>query len=65
MQETGLYLAFQTIFAELIGKNVPEEKHFGYTAKRLREYAKEIERIVKIMAFSQPWIVLANLCLFF
>lgn len=48
VQETGLFLAFQTIFAEIIGRDIPDRKHFSYTAKRLREFGKEIERIVTL-----------------
>ena len=41
--ESGLSLAFNIIFAELISKQILRENYFTYTAMRLTQIGKEIE----------------------
>ena len=43
VNETGLSLAFNIIFAELISKQIMPENFFTYTSMRLKEIGKEIE----------------------
>ena len=43
VNESGLSLAFNIIFAELISKQILPENFFAYTAMRLKQIGKEIE----------------------
>ena len=43
LNESGLSLAFNIIFAELISKQILPENFFTYTAMRLKQIGKEIE----------------------
>ena len=43
VNESGLSLAFNIIFAELISKQILPENFFKYTSMRLRQIGKEIE----------------------
>ena len=43
INESGLTLAFNIIFAELISKQILPENFFTYTAMRLKQIGKEIE----------------------
>ena len=43
INETGLDIAFNIIFAELISKQILPENFFTYTAMRLKQIGKEIE----------------------
>ena len=43
VNETGLSLAFNIIFAELISKQIMPENFFAYTSMRLKQIGKEIE----------------------
>ena len=43
LSESGLSLAFNIIFAELISKQILRENYFTYTAMRLTQIGKEIE----------------------
>ena len=43
VNETGLSLAFNIIFAELISKQIMPENFFTYTSMRLKQIGKEIE----------------------
>ena len=43
INESGLSLAFNIIFAELIAKQILPENFFTYTAMRLKQIGKEIE----------------------
>jgi len=45
LKETGIPLAFQEIFSELLIKKVKIENYFSYTAMRLRQMNHEIEAI--------------------
>lgn len=42
--ETGIATSFQLIFAELIAKNIPVKDYYTYTASRLREFGREMEK---------------------
>ena len=43
VNESGLSLAFNIIFAELISKQIMPENFFAYTSMRLKQIGKEIE----------------------
>jgi hypothetical protein len=43
ISESGLTLAFNIIFAELISKQILPENFFAYTSMRLKQIGKEIE----------------------
>ena len=43
VNESGLSLAFNIIFAELISKQIMPENFFTYTSMRLKQIGKEIE----------------------
>ena len=43
LNESGLALAFNIIFAELISKQILPENYFTYTSMRLTQIGKEIE----------------------
>ena len=43
LNESGLSLAFNIIFAELISKQILPENYFTYTSMRLTQIGKEIE----------------------
>lgn len=45
MKNTGLNLAFQLIFAEIVSKNIPETDVFTYSAERLRQIGAEMRRL--------------------
>lgn len=45
INETGLDIAFNIIFAELIANQILPENFFIYTSKRLIEIGKEVERM--------------------
>ena len=45
LKESGLSQAFQIIFAEIIAKQIPDDKVFTYTAARLRALKKELEEV--------------------
>jgi hypothetical protein len=45
IDESGLSLSFQIIFTEIIQKQIPEDQVFSYTAMRLRQIGKELEKI--------------------
>ena len=45
LDESGLSLSFQIIFTEIIQKQIPEDQVFPYTAMRLRQIGKELEKI--------------------
>ena len=43
IEESGLSVAFQIVFAEIISKKIAEDQVFRYTAMRLRQLGKEVE----------------------
>lgn len=45
LEESGLSLSFQIVFTEIIQKQIPEDQVFAYTAMRLRQIGKELEKI--------------------
>lgn len=45
LDESGLSLSFQIVFTEVIQKQIPEDQVFAYTAMRLRQIGKELEKI--------------------
>lgn len=48
IQDSGINTAFKIACAEIIEKNIPEDKAIGYTAKRLRELGEMVAKIVRI-----------------
>jgi len=45
LESTGIAMAFQVIFAEILDKKVDAQKVFGYTALRLRQIGEDLEKI--------------------
>jgi hypothetical protein len=45
IQESGLTMAFQLIFSELVSKQVNTENYFSYVSIRLREIGKELDSL--------------------
>ncbi len=45
LEQTGIAMAFQVIFAEILDKKVEEQKVFSYTASRLRQIGEDLEKI--------------------
>ena len=45
LDQTGIAMAFQVIFAEILDKKVEEKKLFSYTAMRLRQIGEDLEKI--------------------
>jgi hypothetical protein len=41
INETGIAIAFQLIFSELITKKIPVSDYYTYTAKRLRDFENQ------------------------
>lgn len=46
LEESGLTLAFQTVFAEILSKKIEPANVFTYTAMRLRQIGKEIAHLL-------------------
>ena len=42
LHDSGLPIAFQIIFTEIIKNKIPEDQHHKYTAQRLRELGQLI-----------------------
>jgi hypothetical protein len=51
LDQTGIAMAFQVIFAEILDKKIEEPKLFSYTAMRLRQIGEDLEKI-KIVKIS-------------
>ena len=45
LDQTGIAMAFQVIFAEILDKKIEEQKLFSYTAMRLRQIGEDLEKI--------------------
>lgn len=45
LDESGLSLSFQIIFTEIIQKQITEDQVFAYTAMRLRQIGKDLEKV--------------------
>ena len=45
LEQTGIAMAFQVIFAEILDKKVEDGKVFSYTATRLRQIGEDLEKI--------------------
>lgn len=48
LENTGVSMAFQIIFAEILSKNVPSDSVYGYTAMRLRQIGAELNKIQQV-----------------
>lgn len=46
LQETGISLAFQIIYTEIISKKIDSDNVFTYTAMRLRQIGKEVAHLL-------------------
>ena len=42
LEQTGIAMAFQVIFAEILDKKVEEQKVFSYSAMRLRQIGEDL-----------------------
>ena len=51
MEGSGLNLAFQIIFAEIVSKNIPESDVFAYTAERLKHIGGEMRGLGNVLFF--------------
>lgn len=49
LDQTGIAMAFQVIFAEILDKKIDESKLFGYTAMRLRQIGEDLEKIKMVL----------------
>jgi hypothetical protein len=45
LNQQGISLSFQVIFAEIIQKKIPKQKVFEYTATRLRQIGNDLSMI--------------------
>ena len=45
LEKSGVSLVFQSIFNEILGKNLSEDEVYKYTASRLREVGKALQEI--------------------
>ena len=45
LQSTGISLAFQLIFSEIVQKKIPQEKVFGYASQRLKQIGADIQEL--------------------
>ena len=52
LEQTGIAMAFQVVFAEILDKKIEESKVFTYTAMRLRQIGEDLEKIKLV------WLVL-------
>ena len=51
LEQTGIAMAFQVIFAEILDKKVDENKVYSYTAMRLRQIGEDLEKIKMVRHF--------------
>ena len=51
LEQTGIAMAFQVIFAEILDKKIEEQKVFSYTAMRLRQIGEDLEKI-KLVTYT-------------
>ena len=54
LNDSGLSLGFQVIFAEILAKKIPDDQVFGYTAMRLRQLEEELKKVCQEEANSKP-----------
>lgn len=45
LQSTGISLAFQLIFSEVVQKKIPQEKVFSYASQRLKQIGADIQEL--------------------
>jgi len=45
LNDSGLSLAFQAIFAEILSKKIADDQVFGYAAMRLRQLEEELAKL--------------------
>jgi hypothetical protein len=45
LDSTGIAMAFQVVFAEILDKKIDSQKVFQYTAMRLRQIGEDLEKI--------------------
>ena len=46
LEESGISIAFQIIYTEILTKKIDEENVFTYTAMRLRQIGKEVAHLI-------------------
>jgi hypothetical protein len=46
LQDTGLHMAFQVIYTEILQKKIDSQHAFAYTAMRLRQIGKEVHEFL-------------------
>lgn len=42
LEQTGIAMAFQVVFAQILDKKIEEAKVFSYTAMRLRQIGEDL-----------------------
>lgn len=52
IENNGINLAFQIIFAEIISKNIPESEVFSYSAERLKHMGSEMNKFTLVNNFK-------------
>ncbi len=45
LQSTGISLAFQLIFSEIVQKKIPSDKVFGYASHRLKQIGADLQEL--------------------
>ena len=45
LQNSGLSLGFEVIFAEILAKKIPADQVFGYAAMRLRQFEDDLGKV--------------------
>ncbi len=45
LQNSGLSLAFEVVFAEILTKKIPSDQVFGYAAMRLRQFEEDLGKL--------------------
>lgn len=48
LDDSGIKVGFQVIFAEILEKRVPPDQMFPYAIARLRSFSKEMKKINEI-----------------
>ena len=49
LEQTGIAMAFQVVFAQILDKKIDESKVFSYTAMRLRQIGEDLEKIKLVL----------------
>ena len=50
LDDTGIGMAFQVVFAEILDKKVDPQKVFSYTSLRLRQIGEDLNKLKKVIS---------------